>query len=127
VRRGATPLTFYLVGRVPEVALRLFTPPGGFALLSSPYPTPMTLAQTGFASASGWQSGPSPSVTDIIETYNGSGWLTYYYNGTHWRQAGSLLNQDSSSNPAGQIFYVSRQSSPSPNLSFVLQPLTYAP
>ena len=127
VRRGTSALTFYLVGRVPEVSLQSFTAPGAYTLLGNPYPVSMSLGGTGFATASGWQAGASASGADILELYLGNNWLTFFYNGSYWRQAGTLLNDNTYSIPAGQIIYVDRKSSPSPNLSFVLLPLPYTP
>ena len=41
-----------------------------------------------------FQTGASASTADNVELWNGSGWLTYYPNGTAWKQAGSLVSQN---------------------------------
>jgi hypothetical protein len=127
VRRGSTSVPSYLLGRVPEVALRQFTTPGGSTLLAGPYPTNMTLASSGFSSASGWQAGASAATADTIMLYSGNAWLTFFYNGNNWRQSGTLLNQNAYVLSAGQPMFITRKSNPAPNLSFILQPLNYTP
>lgn len=127
LHRGTSPLTFYILGRVPEVPLRQFITPGGSTFLAGASPFNSPLASTGFATATGWLAGGSASVADNLELWSGSGWLTFYYNGTNWKQSGSLLNQNTYVVPANDPLFVVRLSSPSPTQSFVIQPLPYTP
>lgn len=127
VRRGTTPLTFYAKGRVPEVSLRQYTAPGSSTFLASPYPVNMTLASTGFSAAYGWKSGSTSATADTLLVYSGNAWLTFYYNGTNWKQSGSLVNQNSYTLPANKPVFINRQSAPPATKAFVTQPLPYTP
>jgi kumamolisin len=126
-RRGTSPITTYILGRVPEVPLRQFTNPGGLTFLGGPYPLGTSLQSTGFAAAPGWLTGPTASSSDDLLYWTGTGWLTFYNNGTTWKEAGNLLGQNAFPLPAGQPLFVVRQSAPTPNQSFVLQPQPYTP
>ena len=126
-RNGTTPLTLYAVGRVPEVALRQFTPPAATSYLAGAYPLSTTLAATGFPSAPGWLSGTSASTADVVYLWSGTAWAPYFYNGTHWRQTGSLQSQDAVGLVPGQPIYLLRRSTPAPTNAFVIQPLPYNP
>jgi fibronectin type 3 domain-containing protein len=126
-RRGATALNYPLIGRVPEVAQSQFTMPGGTTFVGAAYPIASTLGTTGFATASGWRSGNSAASADDVLDWNGTTWLTFFFNGTNWKQSGSLLNQNSYSLAPAQPLMIQRQSSPATLNAFVPQPLIYSP
>jgi alpha-L-rhamnosidase len=126
LRQGSSAFTLYVVGCVPEVAMREFVPTG-VSFVAGASPLPSTLSATGFAAATGWLKGASAIVADNVLTWNGTAWGTFYNNGTNWKQAGSLLNQNNTALPAGQPFFVVRQSSVTPNQALIVQPLNYTP
>jgi hypothetical protein len=127
IRRGATPVKYQVIGRVPEVALSQLTAPGGTAFLGCPYPLSRTLGNTPFATSSGWLAGPGPTTADVILAWNGTTWVTFYFNGTTWRQSGSLLNQTNTPFAPGQPLVIQRLSTPALLNSFIAQPLPYTP
>jgi hypothetical protein len=126
LRQSSSAITIYEVGRVPEVGLRQFVPTG-ISFLAGVSPLPSTFSSTGFGAGTGWLKGPTASSSDDVLMWNGTSWLTFYYNATNWEQAGSLLAQDSTAVPASQPFFVVRQSSVTPNQALILQPLNYTP
>ena len=126
-RRGATALNYPLIGRVPEVTQNQFTNSGGTTFLGGAYPIATTLSATGFTASNGWQSGASAAAADNVLSWNGTTWLTFFFNGTNWKQSGSLLNQGSYPLAPGQPLMIQRRSSPAASNAFVPQPLNYTP
>ena len=126
IRQGSSSFTIYVIGRVPEVALRQFVP-NGQTFIAGISPLPATFSSTGFAAATNWLDGASAIAADDVLTWSGTAWSTFYNNGTNWKQAGSLLNQNNTVVPGGQPFLIVRQSSVTPNQALILQPLNYTP
>lgn len=87
-RLAATPLTLTIMGRVPTVARQALVSNNGVTYLSNSWPTSMTLATSNIQNIANWVSGSSSTTSDTVQILTSTGWLTYYFNGTHWYQAG---------------------------------------
>ncbi len=53
--------------------------------------------------------GVGPTLADNLLVWNGTTWLTYYFNGTNWKQSGSLLLQNNLVMPVGGGLSVTRR------------------
>lgn len=57
-----------------------------------------------------FQTGSSASSADNLMLWDGSSWLTYFHNGTNWRRAGSLSNQNNTPLLPNEGFMILRRS-----------------
>jgi len=107
--RGASPLTLVFSGIVPTTPEAVGLSKGSSRFTGNRFPMDSTLAGLGLQSTQGWTSGVNASAADGVKLWNGVKWEHYYYNGTNWRKAGSILNYDDVAVPAGSGIYVVRQ------------------
>ena len=110
LRRGTASLSLVFTGSVP-VKSQVTTIPGGqLTMIGNRYPVSTTVAQLGLQNLTNWQTG-SISSGDRFFIWNGSSWVTYYYNGTNWRRSGSFSSVDNEVIPGGSMIFVLRESS----------------
>lgn len=126
-RRGATPLEVVLTGAVPTVAPKFFLKPAASTFVGNPQPADTTLLNSGAAASPGWLTGASAASADNLLVWNGTGWFTFFHNGTSWRRTGSLVNQNTFVITAGTPMFVFRRSNPATNQSYLATPLAYTP
>lgn len=79
-RRGAT-MPLVMVGRAPTTCSWAAVSRGTRTYVSL-LPVPNTLGEME------WQTLPAWTSSDLVQQWNGSTWISYYYDGTHWRQQG---------------------------------------
>lgn len=87
-RLGATPLEFFVIGRMPSGVRQVSVKNSGTTLLSPYWPVRQTLDGLGLQNLPGWKSAATHAEADtIILTSNGSA-ATYFHDGTNWRRVG---------------------------------------
>ena len=125
-RRATSPLTLTFVGTVPSSTERSDLLGPGSTFISNRFPTGTTLNAVGFQNLPNWLSGTTASQSDNVYLWTGTTWGVYYYNGTNWKQSGSLLNVNTQAIPSGTAAFVIRQSSASGISSTLAQSLPYS-
>lgn len=101
-------LTFF--GDVPDKAQITTMPGPGLQFVSSRYPVETTVGQLGFENLPNWQQ------NDNVYLWNGSGWVTYYFNPNFnggvgaWFKVGSLFPAGGDIIPPDSALFVSRSS-----------------
>ena len=109
LRRSSTPLEVVFSGQVPAKPQSTTIPGNGQTMVASRFPVGATIGSMGFQSLPGWQNGTATSG-DRVYVWNGTGYTTYFYNGTNWRRTGSLTNVDNDVLPANAFMFVFRVS-----------------
>jgi hypothetical protein len=103
LRRG-TALTLTFTGRVPAFTFRAPINNASTTVIHNGFPTDTTLGALAIQTLlPGWQS------TDQVALYNGSAWVSYFYNGSFWQPStGPATNSDSLAIPAGTLLTIQR-------------------
>lgn len=96
-----TPLTFTITGRVPDAQRAVSVANSGLSLLSSGWPTSVTLTNSGIHQISGWTSNANAANADQVQMMIEGGWRKYYHDGTAWRQVGTDEASNTTSIPIG--------------------------
>ena len=121
---GSAALSLTLLGTVPSTPEKTDLDGAGITFISNRFPVDSTLVSTGLQSSPGWTTGSSANAADKVYLWNGSGWDTFFHNGTTLRKSGNFNPQDSTSIPTGSALYISRiNASP----SVLAQALPYTP
>ena len=122
------PLTLAFMGVVPSTNERTDVPGAASSCISYRFPVASTIGALSLENLPGWQSGKTATTADDVYLWNSAAntWDVCFYNGTHWRNAASILNVDSTEIvPAGAALFVIRQSV-APSAGFTLvQTLPY--
>jgi uncharacterized protein (TIGR02597 family) len=126
VRTATTSVNLVVGGTVPTTAARSDLPGQGYSFFINRFPLDTTLSALGLQAMSNWQSGSSASSADNVFLWIGSTWASFYYNGTNWKQAGSLLTFDTQAVPAGSALLIWRQSSAAGSAATLVQTLPYS-
>ncbi len=59
------------------------------------------------------RAGTSETEADLVRLHDGTQWLTYYFDATHWRKTGSTLSQDNTVVAPGQgLFLICKGTQP---------------
>ena len=126
LRRATSTLPLIFQGVVPTTAeiTDVFGP--GATFISNRFPVDLTLASLGLSSLPNWQAGSSASQADDVFVWNGTGWDTYFFNGTHWMKSSSLSTQDSQPIPTNSGVFIKRLSNTSGTNSSLIQLLPYS-
>lgn len=85
-RRSAEALRFIIAGEVPRSKRRALVANHGITYLSSAWPVPTTLKESGIQAIPGWVSAASAANADKVLLLEAGIWKSYYYDGSHWRQ-----------------------------------------
>lgn len=110
-RLGASPLTLTLMGRVPTVARQALVSNNGVTYLSNSWPTSITLVGSNIQNTPNWISSTSSASADTVQIFTATGWLSYYYNGTHWYRVGPPIMSDAVTIPAGSAVIIGKKGS----------------
>ncbi len=116
-RRGATPLTLAVIGRVlatPQRAVHARTENAltFLATMQAGDITLGTLALQNSDRTAGWRGSANPADADILLVWSGTTWNSFFYNSTagHWQRVGdSTPNRDSFVIDAGTPVFVQRR------------------
>ena len=112
VRRGATDLPLTVVGSVPTTNLITPLPANKSTFLANRFPVDTTLVGLGLSSLPGWTPGSDPNTADNVLLNIGTGWLTYYYDGTKWlRVSGGTGAQNPTIKTGSAVLIVRRAGS----------------
>jgi uncharacterized protein (TIGR02597 family) len=122
-RRATSPLTLTFMGTVPSGTEKTELETGS-TFIGNRFPIDVQLGAIGFQSTTGWVAGADASTADKVFVWNGTTWDTYYYNGTNWRKAGNLNNQDTTLITAGTSLFITRSGA---NPAVLSQALPYTP
>ena len=124
-RRSTGTIDYYILGTVPVAASLALEIEGStnssrkFTFLSNPFPSDITLQAFNFTSLTNWQSNPVSNSADIAYIWNGSTWVSYWYDGTQWiNQYDEFSDSGSTVIPSGSGIWVARRSSGSGELTF---------
>lgn len=90
-RRGASPINFTALGRVPSTALKVVVRNSGVTVLGNLFPVDRTLSAIGYQTKPGWVSASSLASADKVQIHNGTLWQTFYHN-TQWLLSGLPSN-----------------------------------
>ena len=112
------------MGTVPSTSEKTDLDGAGITFISNRFPVDATLVSTGLQSTPGWTTGSSANAADKVYLWNGSGWDTFFHNGTTWRKSGNFNPQDNTPIPAGSALYISRINA---SASVLAQSLPYTP
>lgn len=116
-RRGDTPLTVAVVGRVlatPHKAVQ-FSGENLQSLLATMQPSDITLGSLALQRSdrvAGWRSSSDPSLADILSVWSGATWLSFFYNNSAgcWQRVGdSGSNRDGFVIRSGMPVFVQRR------------------
>jgi hypothetical protein len=107
-RAPATTLTF--TGRVPALAFRVAVNNASSTVIHSGFPTDTTLGALALQTLlPGWRSMPTPTGADTLSLFNGTGWVSYFHNGSFWQPtSGAPTNSDGQPIPAGALITIQR-------------------
>lgn len=123
-RRAASPLELTFLGTVPSTTERTELAGSGSTFMANRFPVDIQLGNIGLHQSANWTAGATANVADNVSAWNGTTWETYFYNGTNWRKAGNLANQDTTVIPAGTAVFVKRAAA---SASTLTQNLPYTP
>ena len=116
-RRGATPLTIAVVGRVlgtPQRAVHARTE-NALTFLATMQAADITLgalALQSTARTADWRSSADPTQADILLVWSGATWFSFFYNDTtgHWQRVGDATpSRDTYVIKAGTPVFVQRR------------------
>lgn len=123
-RLGTSPISLVTTGTVPTTTERTDMNAAGSTFMSNRFPVDTQIGAIGIQSTTGWVSGSSANTADKVLVWNGTGWLTYFYNGTNWKKSGFFGNFDTDVIAAGTSIFVTRASATATTL---VQSLPYTP
>jgi len=109
LRRATTAVDLYFSGTVPSTNEVADWAGSSGRFFGNRFPVDTTLGALGAHTSPNWKSGLSAGSSDNILVWNGSTWSCFYYNGTHWRRAGSLKDFDTQALPAGGGMFITRR------------------
>ena len=126
VHRGTNPVTLTMMGAVPSTSEQTDLFGSGSTFLANRFPVDVQLINSGINTSPGWVTNTSPNVADKVYLWDPTNrvWQTYFHNGTNWRRAGSIANQNTTLIKAGTGVVLSRSS---PTGTALSQPLPYTP
>lgn len=120
-RRASTELKMYVTGRVPDKAPKHFHGRPSVTFLNTGIPTDMTLGALSLQTRiAGWTAGTNPSTStvdaDIVQVWNNTGWLIFYYDSStgYWRRNLDIVSSGSRNSfviPAGRPIMIRRLTS----------------
>jgi uncharacterized protein (TIGR02597 family) len=110
VHLGTSPVTLMLSGRVPVTTEKSDISASGSTFGAQRFPVDMQLLAVGYHLLPGWIPGATVSTADNVWAWSTSlkKWEQFYYNGTNWRKAGSIANQNTKVLSAGSAVIVIR-------------------
>lgn len=118
LRRGATK-TVTVTGRVLGCTYRQPIANAGATTLTHGFPIDTTLGALAFQTRlSGWRSGTT-TAADQLYLHNGTTWVGYVYNGSHWIALSGGANSDTIVVPAGALLLVQRPGATAGTTDFV--------
>lgn len=85
-RIAATPLEFFVTGKVPTGRRAVFLKNSGTTLLSPHWPQDQTLAVMGLHNTPGWRKAAAARDADTVVLINGGSAATYFHDGGRWRK-----------------------------------------
>jgi uncharacterized protein (TIGR02597 family) len=116
-RRGATPLTLAVVGRVlatPQRAVHARSE-NALTFLATMQPGDVTLGALALQTAdrtAGWRSSSNPADADLLLVWSGATWFSFFFNSTagHWQRVGDATpNRDDFLIASGTPVFVQRR------------------
>ena len=116
-RRGATPLTLAVVGRVlatPQRAVHTRSE-NALTFLATMQPGDVTLGALALQTSdrtAGWRSSADPADADILLVWSGATWFSFFFNSSvgHWQRVGDATpNRDSFVIASGTPVFVQRR------------------
>ena len=116
-RRGATPLTLAVVGRVlatPQRAVHTRSE-NALTFLATMQPGDVTLGALALQTSdrtAGWRSSADPADADILLVWSGATWFSFFFNSAagHWQRVGDATpNRDSFVIASGTPVFVQRR------------------
>lgn len=126
VRRAGTALPITVTGAVPTTRLKTDLPQNRISLIANRFPVDRTLASLGLHAVNGWKSNADSQQADnvILRNSAGTGYLTYYHNGTNWLRTdtGGTLQNNALLRIGAAMLVVRR---PGTNITFD-EPLPYS-
>jgi hypothetical protein len=111
-RNSATPAEIVFTGEVPSRPQQspLFAP--GVALAANRFPAAMPLNNLQLARE--WRASRRAGAADMVRAWLDGQWRSFYFDGAHWRSAGSPATWDNTSVPAGGALFFHRRGEASP-------------
>lgn len=85
-RLSATTSEFIITGTVPNTAREITVNQAGVTFVGSSWPVDMQLSEAGFEAISEWQASATQSAADKVFVFTSGTWVSYYYDGTNWRE-----------------------------------------
>jgi hypothetical protein len=125
LRRSATPIDVVFSGQVPVKPQTTTIPGNGQTNVSSRFPVGATISSMGFQNLPGWSGTPAADA-DRVYVWNGTSYITYWFNGTNWRRSTSLGNANNDVIPANSFMFVFRTNASTAN-EFATSALPYTP
>ena len=116
-RRGATPLTLAVIGRVlatPQRAVHARSE-NALTFLATMQPGDVTLGALALQTSdrtAGWRSSADPADADILLVWSGATWFSFFFNSTagHWQRVGDATpNRDEFVIASGTPVFVQRR------------------
>jgi uncharacterized protein (TIGR02597 family) len=110
VHVGSAPVSLDATGLVPATAEKTDISGTGSTFAAQRFPVDIQLSAVGFQATAGWITGGSANVADNVWAWSASlkKWEQFYYNGSNWRKAGSIANQNTRILAAGTSVIVTR-------------------
>lgn len=124
-RRGTTPLSITVAGRVPSSDRRAIVKSSGVTFLATNWPVDTTLLGSKIHLIPGWVTGTSYQTADIAQMFVSGTWREYYYNGTQWKRVGPGTVSDNVVIPAGTAVLLNRKGSAT-SVTALTQSLPYS-
>lgn len=110
-RLANTALTLTVMGQVPAIARQTIVNNSSISFLSANWPVNLTLATSNIQNTPGWVANSTSAGSDVVQLLTSTGWLQYYYNGSHWMRVGPPILSDSVAINAGSGFLIVKQGS----------------
>ena len=125
VHRNSRTVKLFFAGVVPTTVQKTELPGPATRFAANRFPVKMTLLNSGIAALPGWRASRNVSQADTVQLWTGSQFLTYYFNGAHWKAAGATKIQDDAGIQRGSAFFVKRRSTAAGLEAFLSQQPPY--
>jgi hypothetical protein len=109
IRRGPA-FTLTVTGRVPWTTFRTPILNASGTVIHSGFPTDTTLGALALQTRlTGWRSAATSAEADVVTLFNGTSWIGYFHNGSHWQPvSGAATNSNAVAIPAGALLTIQR-------------------
>lgn len=84
-RRGLEAAAVRFLGEAPMQDAVISVPAGAVSTVANPFPTPVSLAELGLETASGWICASRMDSADQVQICQANTWKTFWHDGSTWR------------------------------------------